>query len=159
MVDSLSFTKKAMKSYWRALLRELLLLLFPRILSNPYGKGRKGEVRARQVRDVLQPSRSEVKWSKSRSVMSDSVTPWTIHSRNSPGQNTGVGSSPLLQGIFPTQGWNPRLLHCRQILYQLSHKESPLTIVTAIVPAWASPYSWRHVPGCFTSFTDTEACE
>ena len=43
----------------------------------------------------------------------------------SPGQNTGVGSLSLLQGIFPTQGWNPSLLHCRQILYQLSHKGSP----------------------------------
>ena len=44
--------------------------------------------------------------------------------RNSPGQNTGVGSLSLLQGIFPTQGWNPVLPHCRQILYQLSHKGS-----------------------------------
>ena len=41
---------------------------------------------------------------------------------NSPGQNTGVGSLSLLQGIFPTQGSNPGLPHCRQILYQLSHK-------------------------------------
>ena len=41
---------------------------------------------------------------------------------NSPGQNTGVGSLSLLQGIFPTQGSNPGVLHCRQILYQLSHK-------------------------------------
>jgi len=49
-----------------------------------------------------------------------SATPW-----NSPGQNTGVGSHFLLQGIFPTQGSNPGLLHCRQILYQLSHQGSP----------------------------------
>ena len=67
----------------------------------------------------------EVKWSKSRSVVSDSVTLWTILSRNSPGQNTGVGSRPLLQGIFPTQGSNPGLLHCGHILYQLSHKGKP----------------------------------
>ena len=45
------------------------------------------------------------------------VTPWT-----SPGQNTGGGSRSLLQRIFPTQGWNPGLPHCRWILYQLSHK-------------------------------------
>ena len=32
---------------------------------------------------------------------------------------------PLLQGIFPTQGWNPGLPHCRWILYELSHKGSP----------------------------------
>ena len=36
-------------------------------------------------------------------------------------QNAGVGSCSLLQGIFPTQGSNPGLLHCRRILYQLSH--------------------------------------
>ena len=46
-------------------------------------------------------------------------SPW-----NSPGQNTGVGSLSLLQGIFPTQGSNPGLPHCRQILYQLSHREA-----------------------------------
>ena len=40
---------------------------------------------------------------------------------NSPGQNTGVDSCSLLQGIFPTQGSNPCLPYCRQILYQLSH--------------------------------------
>ena len=64
--------------------------------------------------------------SDGHSVMSDSLqshglyTPW-----NSPGQNTGVGSLSLLQGIFPTQGLNPGLQHRRQILYQLSHKGSP----------------------------------
>ena len=36
-------------------------------------------------------------------------------------KNTGVGSLSLPQGIFPTQGSNPYVLHCRQILYQLSH--------------------------------------
>ena len=41
------------------------------------------------------------------------------------GLNTGVGSLFLLQGIFPTQGSNPGLPHCRQILYQLSHKGKP----------------------------------
>ena len=42
-----------------------------------------------------------------------------------PGHNTGVGSLSFLQGIFPTQGSNPGLPHCRQILYQLSYKGSP----------------------------------
>ena len=42
-----------------------------------------------------------------------------------PGQNTGLGSLSLLQRIFPTQELNPGLLHCRWILYQLSHKGSP----------------------------------
>ena len=45
------------------------------------------------------------------------TSPW-----NSPGQNTGVGSLSLPQGIFLTQGPNPGLLHCRWILYQLNHK-------------------------------------
>ena len=44
---------------------------------------------------------------------------------NSPGQNTGVGSLSLLQGIFPTQVLNPGLPHYMQILYQLSQKGSP----------------------------------
>ena len=48
-----------------------------------------------------------------------------LSSWDSPGKNTGVGSHSLLQGIFPTQGWNPGLLHCRQILYCLSHQGSP----------------------------------
>ena len=43
----------------------------------------------------------------------------------SPGQNTGVGSHFLLQGIFPTQGSNPGLPHSRWILYHLSHQKSP----------------------------------
>ena len=40
-------------------------------------------------------------------------------------QNTGVGSRSLLQRIFPTQGLNPGLLHCRQILFLLSHQGTP----------------------------------
>ena len=44
---------------------------------------------------------------------------------NSPGQNTGVGSLSLLQEIYPTQGSNAGFPHCGQILYQLSHQESP----------------------------------
>ena len=64
--------------------------------------------------------------SESCSVMSDSLQPHGLYSPwNSPGQNTGVGSLSLLQGIFPTQGVNPGLPHCRQILYQLSPKGSP----------------------------------
>ena len=41
------------------------------------------------------------------------------------GKSTGVGCHVLLQGIFPTQGSNPGLLHCRWILYGLSHQGSP----------------------------------
>ena len=60
--------------------------------------------------------------SESCSVMSNSLQPYGLYSPwNSPGQNTEEGSYSLLQGIFPTQGSNPGLPHCRQILYQLSH--------------------------------------
>ena len=37
--------------------------------------------------------------------------------------NWTEASLSLLQGIFPTHGWNPGLPHCRQILYQLSHRD------------------------------------
>ena len=46
-----------------------------------------------------------------------------------PNQDTGVGSCSLLQVIFPTQGLNPGLLHCRQTLYQLSYEGSPSTAI------------------------------
>ena len=45
--------------------------------------------------------------------------------QDNPGKNTGVGCHSLLQEIFPTQGSNLGLLHCRQILYRLSHLGSP----------------------------------
>ena len=60
------------------------------------------------------------------SVLSDSLWPHGLCSPwNYPGQNTGVGSLSLLQGIFPTQGSNSGLPHCRQILYQLSQRACP----------------------------------
>ena len=65
--------------------------------------------------------------SKSHSVVSNSLWPHKLYGPwNSQGQNTGVGSLSFLQGIFPTQGSNPGLPHCRQILYQLSHQGSPI---------------------------------
>ena len=67
------------------------------------------------------------KWkSESGSVVSNFLRPCGLYSPwNSPGQDTVVSSLSLLQGIFATQGWSPGLPHCRQILYQLSHKGSP----------------------------------
>ena len=67
-------------------------------------------------------------WSKSEShsAVSDSLQPHGLYTAwNSTGQNTGVGSLFLLQGIFLTQGSNPGLPHCRRILYQLSYEGSP----------------------------------
>ena len=59
------------------------------------------------------------------------MTTWTMPARflcpwDSPGKNTGVGCHALLQGIFLTQGSNPGLMHCRQILYHLRHQGSPV---------------------------------
>ena len=48
----------------------------------------------------------------------------SVH-EDSPGKNTGVGCHALLQGIFPTQGLNLGLPHCRWILYHLSHQGNP----------------------------------
>ena len=65
--------------------------------------------------------------------ISDSfVTPWTVVPRllcpwDFPGKNTGVGCNFLLQGIFPTQGLNPGLLSCRQILYHWATREAQFT--------------------------------
>ena len=66
------------------------------------------------------------------SVVSDSLRPHGLQPIrlscpwDSPGKNIGVDSHSLLQGIFPTQGLNTGLLHCRQILYHLTHQGSPL---------------------------------
>ena len=49
---------------------------------------------------------------------------YTVHG-NSPGQNTGVSSPSLLQGIFPTQGLNPGLPHCRQIFLPAGPQGKP----------------------------------
>ena len=62
---------------------------------------------------------------ESCSVVSDSLQPYELYIPwNSPGQNTGVSSHSLLEGIFPTQGSNLGLLHCRQILCHLSYPRS-----------------------------------
>ena len=63
-------------------------------------------------------------------------SPW-----NFPGQNTRVGSRSLLQGIFLTQGSNPGLLHCKQILYQLRYKGSP-TVLEWVACPFSSRSSW-----------------
>ena len=86
-------------------------------------------------------------------------SPW-----NSPGQNTGAGSCSLLQGIFPTQGSNPGLLHCRWILYCLRHQGSPRILEWVAYPfssrsSW--PRDWIRISciavGFFTSWATREA--
>ena len=56
---------------------------------------------------------------------------------NSPGKNIGVGFHFLLQGIFPTQGSNSGLLHCRKILYHLSYLGNPkVSVADCKKPYW-----------------------
>ena len=93
--------------------------------------------------------------SASHSVKSDSF---------SPGQNTRVGSHSLLQGIFPTQGSNPGLPHCRQSLYQLSHQGSPRKLEWVAYPFASGSSRPRHrtgvscmAGGFFTSWATREA--
>ena len=69
------------------------------------------------------------------SVVSDFLRPHELEPtrflcpRNSPGKNTGVDCHSLLQRIFLTQGSNPGLLHHRQILYHLSYREGPASLL------------------------------
>ena len=85
--------------------------------------------------------------SESHSVVSDSLWlhklygPWKY-----PLQNTGLDSCSLLQGIFSTQGLNPGLPHCRQILYQLHHKGSPRILEWVAHPFSRGESSWSRNP-------------
>ena len=88
---------------------------------------------------------------ESHSVMSNSLPPYGLYSPwNSPGQNTGVGSFSLLQGISPTQGSNPGLLHCRLILYQLRQGKpknsgvGSLSLLQGIFPTQESNQGLLH---------------
>ena len=95
---------------------------------------------------------------ESHSVVSNSLwlhglyTPWS-----SPGQHTGVGSLSFLQGIFPTQGLNPGLPHCRWILYQLIYKGSPRILGWVAYP-FSRGSSWpRDQTGVFCTAGDSGA--
>ena len=70
------------------------------------------------------------------------LCPW-----DSPGKNTGVGCHALLQGIFPTQGSNPGLPHCRRILYCLSHQGSPKLLVVCPYYPFNNYKIYSFIPG------------
>ena len=83
---------------------------------------------------------------------------------NSLGKNIEVDCHALLQGIFPTQGSNPGLLHCRRILYPLSHQESPRTLEWVAYPFSRGSSQPRNrtrlsciAGGFFTSWATREA--
>ena len=91
---------------------------------------------------------SRINESECRSVTSDSLRPHELCPRKSPGQYTGVGSLSLLQGIFPTQGSNPGIPHCRGILHQLNHKGSPRILEWVAYPISSGssrPRDWTGV--------------
>ena len=72
------------------------------------------------IKNEKECSGKKVKVAQSYPTLCDPMdSPWY-----SLGQNTGVGSHSLLQGIFPAQGLNTGLPYCGQILYQLSHRGS-----------------------------------
>ena len=93
---------------------------------------------------------------ESRWVMSNSLQPHGPYSPwNSPGQNTQEGRCSLLQGIVPTQGSSPGILHCRWILYQLNYhiyaiiqetvkdKESWQALVLGVAKSWTWFSDWK----------------
>ena len=109
--------------------------------------------------EISSPGWAVSKWkSLSYPILCNSfICPW-----NSPGKNIGVGYHSLLQGIFPTQGSNPGLLLCRQILYHLSLcplwesiQQSPNKDLPTGAPRWDSaelhlnPFPWLSSAVCF----------
>ena len=112
-------------------------------------------------------SHTKEKKVKSLSCAGLFATPWTVactkllHPWDFPSKSTGVGCHFLLQGIFPTQGSNPGLPHCRQTLYRLSHLASlltlpptspipPLEVITEYRAELAVLYSSFPLASCFT---------
>ena len=94
----------------------------------------------------------------SRSVVSDSLRPHGLQPTrllcpwDSLGKNTGVSCLFLLQGIFPTQGSNLALLHCKQIFYCMSYREVPKTQIyvclphkTVVLTAVSALSPWRNI--------------
>ena len=114
----------------------------------------------RKLRFRLDPKwGSWLKWSECKllSRVWLFVTPYSPW--NSPGQNTGVGSLSLLQGIFLTQGSNPGIPHCGQILYHLSHQGNPRILDWVAYPfssRSSRPRNWTGVSciagGFFTNW-------
>jgi len=121
----------------------------------------------RRILNIV-PRATQPKWGESESCsgVSGSLRPHGPYSwSSSSGQNTGVGSLSLLQGIFPTQGSNSGLPHCRRILYQLSHKGSPRILEWGAYPfasGSSRPWNWTGVSctagGFFTNWATREAC-
>ena len=87
---------------------------------------------------------SRFPYRRKKEIVPNSLRPHGLYRPwNSPGQDTGVGRLSLLQGIFPTQGSNLGLSHCRWILYQLSLKEDKSKSSNEFdVPSFRENVSW-----------------
>ena len=97
-------------------------------------------------------------------ILCDHSPPGSFVHENSSDKNIGVSCHSLLLGIFPNQGLNPALLHCRQILYHLSHQGSPWILECIAYPfsrGSSTPRNWARI-SCiagifFTSWATWEA--
>ena len=91
--------------------------------------------------------------SQSRSVVSDSLQPHGLQPIrllcpwDSPGKKIGVGCHSLLQEVLPSQGLNPGLPHCRQVLYHLSHQGSPSKVQGTAELCWGQQKGRWQNPG------------
>ena len=116
---SCSFMSKFMKTPWNNNRHEQKLVLLSLLIHIGLESRTMFEsVSCSVVSNSLQPHRLQPSWP---------LCPW-----NSPGKNTGLGSHSLLQRIFPSQGSNPHLPRCRQILYCLSHQRTMFIPTTNI---------------------------
>ena len=84
----------------------------------------KGTIERKKVKSLSRVRLFASPWT----VAYQALGPWIF-----PGKSTGVGCHFLLQGIFLTQGSNPGLPHCRQMLYPLSHQGSPVILEQLIL--------------------------
>ena len=105
------------------------------------------------VKESYIPNPFEYRKWKSLSRIRLFVTPWSIQSMEFSRPEYGVGSLSLFQGIFPTQGANPGLLHCRRVLYQLSHKGIPRVLEWVACP-FSSGSSQPRNPAGVSRITD-----
>ena len=102
----------------------------------------------------------KVKESVSRLAVSDTLWPQGLQPTrllcpwHSPGKNTRVSCHSLLQGIFPTQGSKSGLLHCRQIIYQLSHQGSPI-YVCMYMHIYINVCVYTYIYVCIYTFPDS----
>ena len=158
------------------------------MLGKMEGKRRRGRHRTRwldSITDSMEVTLSKLQESGQKSLACCSpccaqslsrvrlfLTPWTIAHQAL--LSMGILQArilewvamPSLQGIFPTQGSNPGLLHFRQILYHLSHQGSPWTLEWVAYPLSRGPSQPRDqtrlsciAGGFFISWATREALQ